>query len=81
MQNQKLHFGLRVALALFAVVLITSSRSVAQETVLYPFESMFNTPPDGNYPYAGLTFDAAGNLYGTTTAGFYGYGTVFEVVP
>src|ERR1019366_2789841 len=37
---------------------------------------------DGNYPYAGLIFDAAGNLYGTTVqGGTYNYGTVFELTP
>jgi len=35
---------------------------------------------DGNIPFAGLTSDAAGNLYGTTAyGGAYGEGTVFEV--
>ncbi len=37
---------------------------------------------DGNIPEAGLVFDAAGNLYGTTSAGGpNGYGTVFELAP
>ena len=42
---------------------------------------------DGMAPGAGLIFDAAGNLYGTTTNGGYypctgsGCGTVFEVTP
>jgi uncharacterized repeat protein (TIGR03803 family) len=36
---------------------------------------------DGYYPYAGIVFDAAGNIYGTTTAGGKsGDGTVFELV-
>ena len=37
---------------------------------------------DGYYPLAGLIFDAAGDLYGTTSSGgAYGYGTVFELTP
>ncbi len=37
---------------------------------------------DGAYPYASLIFDAAGNLYGTTSAGgTHGNGTVFELSP
>ncbi len=37
---------------------------------------------DGIFPYAGLIFDAAGNLYGTTTyGGFYYGGTVFRLEP
>jgi uncharacterized repeat protein (TIGR03803 family) len=35
------------------------------ETVLYTFCSAANCE-DGEYPYAGLTFDSQGNLYGTT---------------
>ncbi len=45
------------------------------EKVLYSF----NNRDGGGYPAAGLIFDAAGNLYGTTAGGgTYGYGTVFE---
>ncbi len=43
---------------------------------------------DGSIPYAALTLDAAGNLYGTTSAGGghsaackYGCGTVFQLSP
>jgi len=46
------------------------------ETVLYAFTGS----PDGGRPYAGLTRDTAGNLYGTTeVGGAYGLGTVFKV--
>ena len=39
------------------------------------------TGSDGAYPYAGLTIDAAGNLFGTTESGGTSYdGTVFELV-
>ena len=47
------------------------------ETVLHSFNDS-----DGFAPYAGLTFDATGNLYGTTLyGGVYGYGTVFQMAP
>jgi uncharacterized repeat protein (TIGR03803 family) len=50
------------------------------ETVLY----MFQGGSDGYYPQAGVILDAAGNLYGTTSAGgsfceVGGCGTVFEL--
>jgi uncharacterized repeat protein (TIGR03803 family) len=49
-----------------------------REKVLYSFGS----GTDGTIPVAGVSFDAAGNLYGTTSAGgFYGYGTVFQLKP
>jgi uncharacterized repeat protein (TIGR03803 family) len=56
------------------------------ETVLYSFCSQTNCP-DGAQPYAGLIFDAAGNLYGEASVGgaysncTYGCGTVFELTP
>jgi uncharacterized repeat protein (TIGR03803 family) len=51
------------------------------ETVLYNFCSQTNCT-DGEFPLAGLIFDAAGDLYGTTwEGGAYGVGTVFELTP
>ncbi len=48
------------------------------ETVLYSF----GTGTDGSAPLGGVSFDSAGNLYGTTSlGGAYGYGTVFQLVP
>ena len=48
------------------------------ETVLHSFGS----GTDGASPYATLTFDGAGNLYGTTLdGGIHGRGTVFELSP
>jgi uncharacterized repeat protein (TIGR03803 family) len=42
----------------------------------------FGKGADGQYPSTALIFDAAGNLYGCTSAGgMYGYGTVFELSP
>jgi uncharacterized repeat protein (TIGR03803 family) len=48
------------------------------ETVLHSF----GTGTDGTVPVGGVTFDASGNLYGTTSAGgTYGNGTVFRLMP
>jgi uncharacterized repeat protein (TIGR03803 family) len=44
----------------------------------------FGAPTDGWYPAAGLIFDSAGNLYGTTLVGgaaAFEQGTVFELSP
>ena len=47
------------------------------ESVIHSFE----TTVDGNSP-SGITFDASGNLYGTTCCGdTYNGGTVFELTP
>jgi uncharacterized repeat protein (TIGR03803 family) len=47
------------------------------ETVLYRFDGT-----DGEFPWVGLVFDAAGNIYGTTqSGGAYGNGVVFELKP
>lgn len=49
-----------------------------KETVLYKFRG----GGDGSNPQGFLIRDAAGNIYGTTSAGgAYGAGTVFEVAP
>jgi len=46
------------------------------ENVLYNF----GNGGDGTTPYAGLIFDGAGNLYGTTlSGGLWNYGTAFEL--
>jgi uncharacterized repeat protein (TIGR03803 family) len=69
---------------LSALLLIAARPAHAQETVLYNFTG----GSDGGGPMSGLTFDAAGNLYGTTYFGGlacaesqYGCGTVFELSP
>jgi uncharacterized repeat protein (TIGR03803 family) len=55
---------------------LTPSGSGWTETILYKFQDT----TDGQYPYSGLIFDQAGNLYGTTCCGGSdGGGTVFEL--
>ena len=42
----------------------------------------FTEQSDGGYPWSGLVFDTAGNLYGSTTGGGdNGGGTVFQMTP
>lgn len=47
------------------------------ERVLYSFAGS----PDGAASISGLVFDAAGNLYGTTSEGGAGKGTIFKLSP
>lgn len=47
------------------------------ETVLYSFQN----GNDGNSSISNLVFDTAGNLYGTTSEGGLGSGTVFKLTP
>ncbi len=62
---------------------LTQSSGKWQETVIHSFTGR----RDGATPVAGLTFDSAGNLYGTTQQGGNlsrcqdGCGTVFKLVP
>lgn len=59
--------------------------SSGSETVLYSFTG----GADGGFPYAGVIFDSAGNLYGTTLSGgtkysecgVHGCGVVYKVTP
>jgi uncharacterized repeat protein (TIGR03803 family) len=71
--------GLLATLAIFtAILFVTGTGAAAQEKVLHSFSSS----TDGFEPFAGLIFDAAGNLYGTTSAGGASdLGTVFELTP
>lgn len=60
-----------------------SPAGVWNQTVLYVFQG----GRDGNFPFAGLTLDSSGNLYGTTELGGntecegFGCGTAFELSP
>jgi uncharacterized repeat protein (TIGR03803 family) len=57
---------------------LSKSGSTWTETVLHTFDDISGS--DGYYPYGNLTFDAAGNLYGTTLyGGKFSGGTVFEL--
>jgi uncharacterized repeat protein (TIGR03803 family) len=51
--------------------------TTGKETILHSFTG---GAADGEYPFAGLVRDAAGNLYGTTqNGGAFNYGTVFKL--
>jgi uncharacterized repeat protein (TIGR03803 family) len=59
---------------------LTKSGSTWKETVLHAF--LGSAQKDGYVPQAGLSFDTAGNLYGTTEyGGLNNSGTVFQLQP
>jgi uncharacterized repeat protein (TIGR03803 family) len=62
------------------VVFMLGAKS-GQETVLHTFSQR----SDGANPIGGVTFDSAGNLYGTTElngrGGFFGEGIVYKLAP
>ena len=65
----------RFGLAIVALACFGLSASAQTWTVIHSFSG-----PDGAYPGAGLTMDAAGNLYGTTSGGgAHDYGAVFKL--
>jgi uncharacterized repeat protein (TIGR03803 family) len=69
----------KLAIVIFSVAMLAIGTSAAaqQEIILHSFGT---DPYDGSGPYAGLVFDAKGNLYGTTPyGGYYGGGTVFQM--
>jgi uncharacterized repeat protein (TIGR03803 family) len=79
MFGKSLCIGMRATVLIFTVTLFVTSSWAATETVLHNFHPEI---PNGVYLYAGLIFDHAGNLYGTTQeGGAYSGGTVFELKP
>jgi hypothetical protein len=55
---------------------LTPGKKSWKENVLYTFSGT----TDGGFPYAGIIFDRAGNIYGTTNGeGGSGAGTVYEL--
>ena len=61
---------------LFARLTTTPAFAAGKEKTLYNFNG-----EDGGTPQASVVFDQSGNLYGTTLAGAYKSGTVFQLVP
>ncbi|MGA2369791.1 MAG: choice-of-anchor tandem repeat GloVer-containing protein [Candidatus Korobacteraceae bacterium] len=60
---------------------LTPSSGGWTESVPYSF-SGYQYGDDGAFPVGGLTFDSAGDLYGTTTQyGDCGFGIIFELTP
>src|SRR5690242_6228049 len=66
-----------VSLAVLALSFLQATHASAQAlTVLHSFTGK----ADGAFPYAGLTMDRAGNLYGiTSTDGRYKDGTIYKI--
>jgi uncharacterized repeat protein (TIGR03803 family) len=76
------------ALALVALTPASSQDGASRvgapvQTDSYSVLHDFAGPPgDGRFPMAGVTLDAAGNIYGTTNSGgVSGNGTIFELAP
>jgi uncharacterized repeat protein (TIGR03803 family) len=73
----------RILTAIFAaslmglMSLVANAQTPTVETILHTFLG----GSDGGYPVGGVIFDAAGNLYGTTSGGHNVQSTVFELSP
>ena len=65
--------------AIMGLLLVSGAAAQSKFRTLHHFK---RDVADGGGPWAGLTFDQAGNLYGTTTVGgVYNHGTVFKLAP
>jgi len=82
-QTQRLVFGMSLrpaAAALALALLLASTLDVSPTAQAQTFTVLHNfNVNDGAFPIAGLTMDRAGNLYGTTSFGGPGSGTVFKL--
>ncbi len=68
--------ALMIAIAI--LMLAPGALAASKYKTLYKFKG----GTDGNQPIAGVAFDNAGNLYGTTqVGGSFGHGTVFQLEP
>ncbi len=65
----------RLTVLLSVMMFVTQCSHAQTLTVLHSFSG-----PDGLYPVTALTFDQAGNLYGTTFQGGGAFGTVFRLM-
>jgi len=82
MQANKFWAAVSKALAITTVTLIVALILAPDAWAQSKYKSLyrFTGGADGSTSYAGLVFDAAGNLYGTTySGGDYGSGAVFEL--
>ena len=69
--------GLMIVIVI-TLVLASGASAQTKFKTLYKFKD----GKDGNQPIAGVVFDNAGNLYGTTQlGGSYGHGIVFQLKP
>ncbi len=66
-------------LFLMFVLLFISLTAQSVQAQTYTVIHNFTGGQDGANPYAGLTIDRAGNLYGTASGGGLGFGTVFKL--
>src|ERR1039458_2139898 len=77
--SKRMLLVLSVACGLAALGMAHAEAPAATETVLHNFNP---SAPRGQYPYAGVIRDSAGNLYGTTWAGGTGgAGVVYKLDP
>lgn len=68
-----------VAMTLAVLLMLTVFEPQAAQAVTFNVIYNFTGSTDGTSPYAGLTMDSTGNLYGTTLSGGTGYGTVYKL--
>jgi uncharacterized repeat protein (TIGR03803 family) len=70
-------FVTSIAISALIALAATSTQSIQAQT--YQIIHSFTGGQDGAYPYAGLTLDKGGNLYGTAGYGGGGSGTVYQL--
>jgi uncharacterized repeat protein (TIGR03803 family) len=69
----------RAALAALALTALIPGHSSAAGTTSFTALHQFDSDTDGKFPEGALLQDGAGNLYGTTTSGGGGDGTIYKI--
>ncbi len=78
--QQPQHRGwLRIAVALAITFMLSVVATQTAQAQTFNVIHTFTGGGDGANPFAGVTLDQAGNVYGTTDGGYSGYGTVYKL--
>jgi len=78
-QEFSFHVALRAAVSALVIMFVLAAVAMPAQAQTFKVIHSFTGGGDGAGPFSNLVMDKAGNLYGTTSAGGAGFGTVFKM--